>query len=757
VKMVKILAIFLVYFISGKLGLQLASINPSATAIWPPTGIAIASFLLFGYRITPAIFLGAFFVNSTITGFTITSLGIALGNTLEGIIAAYLVNKFANGLNAFDKVTDILKYTILAAILSTMVSATFGVTTLLLSGLTTLHSYFSVWITWWLGDAGGALIIGPLFIIWAAKRDFLWKRREIYETFFLMLALAAIAILVFYGLFPFPYLCFPVLILLALRRDRQEVTAAIFLLCAIAAMYTLYGLGPFAEAGKTANESLLLLQLFMGTISVTTLIVAAIVSGQKKGKEVLEESQRYFKSLIEKSFHAIILINRTGNITYVNSSTKKVLGYNSGEFIGRRIFKFVHPNDIPYVTGLFGKLFKNPGKSIVMKYRFQHKNGSFIWLEGSSTNLLKDKAIGGIVISFRDVTDQKHAEELKEKMATIVNASHDAIFTETIDGIVTSWNKGAEKVYCYKASEIIGKSISITFPKDRMHELKQMINTIKQKEYIDNYEAIRIRKDGVLIYLSMSISAKKDKSGRAHEVSVIARDITHEKDLERQKDEFISMAGHELNTPITAISVYSQTLQKHFDKKLDQESGIYLSKMNDQIRRIQRLIRDLLDISRIRLGILTFNYIRFNINTLVKEIVEVFQYVSKKRIIQIVGHEDKAVFGDRDRIGQVLTNLLSNAIKYSGDNTKVIVKISSDEKEVILAVQDFGIGIARKKKEKIFERFYRVQSHDKTLPGLGIGLYISFQIVEQHKGKMWVESTKGKGSTFYFSLPLKRN
>src|SRR5262249_291729 len=162
IMLVAALAVF--YFVLAKLGLMLAYVHPSATAVWPPAGFTLAAFLVFGYRVCPGIFFGAFFSNLTTAGSLVTSIGIGIGNTLEGLIGAVLVDRFANGRNAFDRVRDIFKFTVLSAIISTMVSATFGVTCLSLAGFANWTDYGTIWLTWWLGDLTGDLLVAPLLV-----------------------------------------------------------------------------------------------------------------------------------------------------------------------------------------------------------------------------------------------------------------------------------------------------------------------------------------------------------------------------------------------------------------------------------------------------------------------------------------------------------------------------------------------------------------------------------------------------------------
>ena len=280
------------YFVAGKLGLRLASVNASATAVWAPTGIALAAFLTLGYRVWPAILLGAFLVNVTTAGSLATSASIGVGNTLEGVVGAYLVNRFARGRDALQRAPGVFRFAVLTAIVSTMVSATWGVTTLSLAGLADWASYGSIWLTWWLGDAGGDLVVAPFAILWSASSRLRWRGARAFEAAFLLLSFCLVGAIVFGGLAPSPvknapleFLCLPLLIWAAFRFGQREVATGNAILAGIATWGTLHGLGPFARSAQ--NESLLLLQAFMAVTSVTTLALAAVVSERKDAERRL--------------------------------------------------------------------------------------------------------------------------------------------------------------------------------------------------------------------------------------------------------------------------------------------------------------------------------------------------------------------------------------------------------------------------------------------------------------------------------------
>ncbi len=271
-----------VYFLAGKLGLHFAFVHASASPVWPPTGIALAAVLLLGVRAWPAIFLGAFLVNISIAGAIVSSIGIAAGNTLEAVIGALLVERYADGLHAFERARNFLRFIVLAGLVSTAISATIGATSLAVTGEAAWNSYGSIWLTWWLGDAAGALIVAPLLVLWATTPPATLRERP-FEALLLFFVVSATGALVFahpaLDHYPLPFLCIPPLIWAAFRFGQREVATSVAVLATIATWATVRGTGPFVM--DSDNESLLLLQSFMGTISALTLPVAALVWERK--------------------------------------------------------------------------------------------------------------------------------------------------------------------------------------------------------------------------------------------------------------------------------------------------------------------------------------------------------------------------------------------------------------------------------------------------------------------------------------------
>lgn len=281
----------LAYFAAGKLGLAFAAAHVSASAVWPPTGIALATCLVLGYGVWPAVLAGAFLVNVTTTGAVFSSAAIAGGNTIECLLAAYLVNRFARGADCFQRARDVFRFSTLAA-LATTVSATVGAASLALSGEAQWAQFASLWLTWWLGDAAGALLVAPPLVLWYQRPHLDMPPERLAEGALTLIAVLAVGVVCFavpaLSRYPLVFLCLPPLAWLALRFSQREVATATLALAVIAVVTTGNGLGPFAVG--TRHESLLVLQAFMGTIAMMMLPMAALVGEVARAMGEREEA-----------------------------------------------------------------------------------------------------------------------------------------------------------------------------------------------------------------------------------------------------------------------------------------------------------------------------------------------------------------------------------------------------------------------------------------------------------------------------------
>jgi PAS domain S-box-containing protein len=371
------------------------------------------------------------------------------------------------------------------------------------------------------------------------------------------------------------------------------------------------------------------------------------------------------------------------------------------------------------------------------------KDGTIIYCNNSFANLVGlslGKVLGSFIKSFISQKEQGAFENLLSSSQSEKNS--------------------LKELHLQVNNKIIPVLISVTpIQLDSGHIGTSMIVTDLTEQKLNEELAASEKLAAQKLLHEQELRSSAEDSARElkAEKDNLQREISRRKKLETQKDEFIGMASHELKTPVTSIKAYTQVLQLRFEKEKHVKATELLSKMDAQLDKLTNLISDLLDVTKIEGGKLNFHESYFDINVLIDEIVEEMQRTTDNHKIIKETTTTKLVWGDRERIGQVITNFLTNAIKYSPNSKKIIVKTKLNTNDMTISVQDLGVGIPEEAQKKVFDRFYRVSGkRQETYPGLGLGLYISSEIVKRHNGKIWVESKKGKGSTFNFSIPLKK-
>ena len=358
--------------------------------------------------------------------------------------------------------------------------------------------------------------------------------------------------------------------------------------------------------------------------------------------------------------------------------------------------------------------------------------------------------------------------QARDQLEIILQGAADGIIVYGKNGQITYANEAAAHLTDYPwAPSLLGTSLDNLlarytlvdeqghpFPLSYLPFLRVLAGE-HEAEAIVGYASIKTGKPDR--WVSIKSRPVFDEHGGVLFVVTIIHDLTERMLTERRKDEFISMTSHELKTPITSLKGFTNVLQRRLLKQGDEQTLHYLSRMDVQLNKLTKLVSDLLDMSRMQSGKLDLQIELFDLDTFIQETVENFQAATLTHQILVEGRAEVQIEGDKDRLGQVLINLLTNAVKYSPQADKVIVRVWRDTDGAIISVQDFGIGIAEAHHQKIFERFYQVTDpEEKTYPGLGIGLHISHEIVGRHSGRIWVESSKGAGASFFVSLPLPR-
>src|SRR5438876_10802918 len=457
-----------VYFIAGKFGLMLASLHVSASPVWPPAGIALAALLVLGYRAWPAIFVGAFLVNVTTAGNVATSLAVASGNTLEAVCGAWLVNRFAGGTTVFDRPQGVFKFA-LAAVVSTIISPAFGVTSLALAGFADWTHYGAIWLTWWLGDTTGDLLIAPLIILWSIASKRRWNRREAVEVGLLLLLLFVLSEAVFCGWltiparnYPFPFVVFgPIVIWTAFRFAQRETATGIFILSAFAIWGTVHGFGPFV--GETKNESLLSLQSWTTVLTITAMALSAGMAERGRAEEALRESEARINLAANAANLGLWFWNIQNDELWVTEQWRRLFGFAESEPVSfERVLQAVHPEDRERTKQIVQQMFEGGGGEYENEYRITRPDGSTRWIAGYGGVELDERGKPTFARGVsRDITGRKLAEE---KFQLVLNAAPNAMIMVDSAGVITFANASATTVFGYSLSELIGRHIETLIP-----------------------------------------------------------------------------------------------------------------------------------------------------------------------------------------------------------------------------------------------------------------------------------------------------
>jgi PAS domain S-box-containing protein len=650
-------------------------------------------------------------------------------------------------------------------------------------------------------------------------------------------------------------------------------------------------------------------------------------------QRLADEQQARLASIIEGSEDAIISKTLEGIITSWNKGAEAIFGYKAAEVLGKHITILMPPDKVHEEDYIISNV--SQGKKIEHYQTIRiSKDGTRIPIS-LTVSPIRDREgnIIGVSKIARNITARKVADEKQATLAAIVESSDDAIVSKTLEGIILTWNKGAENIFGYDESEAVGKHISLLIPADRLDEEDRIINSIKSGKKIDHYQTIRVRKDGKKIEVSLTVSPIRNNDGGIIGASKVARDITTAKEAEialqkysqkllilneigksiseqldvdvilqkvtdattqltdaafgaffynkidekgesymlytlsgvdrkafekfgmprntavfhptfsgegvvrvdditrdprygkmaphfgmpkghlpvvsylavpvisasgnvigglffghpepgifleehedlvvnvasqaaialdnsklfeevstlsRKKDEFIALASHELKTPLTSMSGFLQILQRTSPEGVNRQ---FVDKAIRQLEKLTILVNDLFDISKVQSGKLEFYFEPFDMANLIREVCETMAHaVPDHQFVYELG-ENLMVEGDKIRLEQVIVNLLTNAIKYAPKSQKIDVSATNINNEIIVSVKDYGDGIGKTDQTNIFTRFYRIRDKNRHISGLGLGLFITKEIIERHGGRIWVESEPGQGATFKFNIP----
>ncbi len=484
---------------------------------------------------------------------------------------------------------------------------------------------------------------------------------------------------------------------------------------------------------------------------------------RKRAEEALRQTEESFRLLFLDN-PLPMWVYDLGSLRFleVNSAAVADYGYSRTEFLNMSIADVRPPEDIARLRESLNP--QRPALQDSGPWRHVLKSGRVIDVQVTS-HLTRWNGVSAVFVVAQDITERKRAEETKARLASIVESSEDAIIGKTLEGTIVSWNHGAELLYGYPAEEVVGKSISILAPPDRPDEVRRILSSVAQGVHVSYFDTVRLRKDGTPVDVSISISPLKNAAGEVVGASAIERDTTERRraeealrnrtlELERSNaelEQFAYVASHDLQEPLRMVTNFSQLLAERYKGRLDGDADEFIGFAVEGATRMRALIDGLLSFARVKSRAeepeLT------DTGEVLGRCLTALRVAIKNARAEVTHGPLPTVLADEMQLDHLFQNLLSNALKFHNSSPpRVHVSAHRDGDEWVFAVKDNGIGIDPRYHERVFVIFQRLHSR-QAYPGTGIGLSICKRIVEHHHGRIWVESSEGRGATFYFTIP----
>jgi PAS domain S-box-containing protein len=485
----------------------------------------------------------------------------------------------------------------------------------------------------------------------------------------------------------------------------------------------------------------------------------------------------YFKDLFDKTGDLIHILNTDGEVMMVNASWLSHLGYTWEEVHQRSIYEFIKSDDHDLLRNYrAGVMNGNGAKEIA--FEFISKEGRLVAVKGQVSMLDPMADMPYTYAILRDITAQKIIEQENEqtraRLSKFFRHAPDAVVVINEKQEVAEWNLKSELIFGYTYEEAFGIPLSELIIPHRYREahlqgMARFIKTGVGPVLNKTIEISALHKNGSEFPVCLSISnVKIDEEWmfvafvtditerKALEALAIQKEneLRQSQQLDEHKTNFLSVASHELKTPLTSIKGYTQIASKHAENSGDSKLVSFLSKINQQTNKLDHLIGDLMDMSKIETGKLAIVKRQVDFDSFLKDAIDSLRQVVEQHPVILLSSATVTVAIDTTRIEQVINNLVTNAAKYSESGSPIEISSYIKQQFLIVQVVDYGVGLAEENFDVIFDRFFRVKDISNHVSGFGIGLFICAEIIKQHHGHVWVESELGKGSTFNFSLPL---
>jgi len=715
-----LIGIGLTYFVLAKSGLALALIHPSASAIWPPTGFALAAIVLWGYRAWPAIFLAAMIANATAAGSIGTAISIATGNTLEALVGAALINVWSNGRDTFSTANTVAKFAVICVVLATPISATVGTTTLAIAGYAEWANSADIWLTWWLGDMISALVVTPVVVLCALSDARTFRRTALIESAAVISLAVVVGFVAFNPLFkqsqhpdPLGFLAVLPLLWAALRRGPRDTAVASLILAGFSIWGTFSGAGPFAAA--SLNDSLLFVLVFLISVSVPSLALSADVAMRKTIEENLHRTHTELDRRVDMRTAELAAANQTLRDEVARragtekealeqqtatSEVLRIISSSPGEL--QPVFRAMLENAVRICEAKVGVLFLhehgifNPAVTLEVLPEF----GEFLSKRGP----------------FRPGPNTTNGRLLRTKE-------------------VVHWDAGAETSMVVKLSAA-RTTLGVPMLKDDVLIGSIVIFRQEVRPFTDKQIALVQNFAAQAVIAIENTRLLSELRARTSELEL----------ANTAKSRFLAMASHDLRQPLHALGLFVAQLRTPL--KPD-ESAKTIERAYGAVREMNEMFNSLLDISKLDAGVLTPKIVEFPIARLLQRIETTFGQATRDKGLRLrVMRSDAWVRSDALLLERILLNLVSNAMRYTLRGG-IIVGCRRRGEMLRIEVWDSGPGIPEDQKQNIFGEFFQLPAPERDrYGGLGLGLAIVDRLRRLLGHQIELTSTVGRGSRF---------
>lgn len=784
---IAIVVVALVYILFVKIS-YLVTIPPKTISpLFASAGFAFASILIIGRKALIGIFIGSFYSNTFLyikhtklddtyfLTYIPISIFISIGTVIASMSGAYIVNHLCKKESPLSNGQNVLTLLIFGTITYSTITSVIGVVSLTLYGSIPMEQFWHSYKTWWFGDAIGIILITPFILSLFSKN---YSKNKIKYTELVVYGFITILLCcgVFFYHHDLKYIIFPLLFWSVYRFRIQITTLFIIIISLFAIISTTQGIGPFYEV--TNNDSFLYLDLFLSTITICSLFLAGIISERQKTEDLIKTSEnnlRQSQIILEST------IESPKDVSIYSIGRKyEYLGFNSLHFINMKLMYNVeikagmklqesisNKKELNDAVTTLDKVFL--GENIT-RIQYFDINESYWEFRTSPIANQNGKIIGATIIST-NITEQIKAEEAlkksEEKYRNIFENIQDVIFQTDLNGFFLDLSPSVKDFCGYTVDELIGQPTYVLQSEDEKNDI--VITLVKEQLIIKNYEKTIKTKSGHIKTISLSAKIIFDKNERPHHIDAIAQDITLRKQNEKEiaiqnnklqiqnkeLEQFAYITSHDLQEPLLTLKCFSELIKEDFPKDANENINQYLDFILESSDRMQKLVKGLLDYSRI--GRQT-EITKVDCNEIINDTITSLSDSIKETKTQITVGSLPQIQGYSVELIQLFQQLITNAIKFRKKDIPLTINITSKSKEDswLFAVEDNGVGVEEHNKEKIFIIFKRLNDRQEY-PGIGIGLALCKKIIALHGGNIWIESRFGQGSIIYFTIPKNKN